>query len=263
MVRGKPVLERRTIPTTVRFECLLHDYDYFRARVLEPISASIDVDTWSRYRRETHNPSPAQTFPHWRSCSLSNDAYSRRFVEQRWRSMDTSSTGVATTERTASDHVQEHALKTWFRTVPWARGAQVLIIVSLAVALLATVRDLGHDHFTLLAKPYAASLGLALAAVLSLFLVWYRLLARISHRPVPLLVALRVFAYSWFGRDVPGRVWSSVGKVYIGATFGRSDRRVDAGFATGTDSSPTLPTSVWHCSFCFFCSPAKSIVPQF
>ena len=60
---------RETIPTTVRFECLLHDYDYFRARVLEPISASIDVDTWSRYCRETHNPSPAQTFPHWRSWS--------------------------------------------------------------------------------------------------------------------------------------------------------------------------------------------------
>ena len=136
--------------------------------------------------------------------------------------MDTSSTGVATTERTASDHVQEHALKTWFRTVPWARGAQVLIIVSLAVVLLATVRDLGHYDFTLLAKPYAASLGLALAAVLSLFLVWYRLLARISHRPVPLLVALRVFAYSWLGRYVPGRVWSSVGKVYVGARFGLS-----------------------------------------
>ena len=136
--------------------------------------------------------------------------------------MDTSSTGVATTERTASDHVQEHALKTWFRTVPWARGAQVLIIVSLAVVLLATVRDLGHYDFTLLAKPYAASLGLALAAVLSLFLVWYRLLARISHRPVPLLVALRIFAYSWLGRYVPGRVWSSVGKVYVGARFGLS-----------------------------------------
>jgi hypothetical protein len=58
---------RETIPTTVRFECLIRDYDYFRARLLEPISSSIGVDTWSRYCRETHNPSPAQTFPHWRS----------------------------------------------------------------------------------------------------------------------------------------------------------------------------------------------------
>ena len=136
--------------------------------------------------------------------------------------MATTSTGVATTERTSRDPVQEHAVKTWFRRFPWARAAQVLIIVSLAVVLLATVRDLGHYDFTLLAKPVRCSLGLALAAVLSLFFVWYRLLARISHQPVPVLVALRIFAYSWLGRYVPGRVWSSVGKVYVGARFGLS-----------------------------------------
>jgi glycosyltransferase 2 family protein len=136
--------------------------------------------------------------------------------------MDTSSTGVATAERATRDPVQEHGWKTWFRRVPWARAAQGLIIVSLAVVLVATVRDLGSYDFTLLAKPYAASLGLALCAVLSLFLVWYRLLARISHRPVPLFVALRIFAYSWLGRYVPGRVWSSVGKVYVGKGLGLS-----------------------------------------
>lgn len=58
---------RENIPTTVRFECLVRDYEYFRARLLEPISAHIGVETWSRYCREAHNPSPAQTFPHWRS----------------------------------------------------------------------------------------------------------------------------------------------------------------------------------------------------
>ena len=215
---------RENIPTTVRFECLLRDYDYFCSRVLEPISAHIrrrDVESIL-----SRDPQPQSRTGISALAELGPRAtvrVSRRFVEERWRSMDTSSTGVATaTERTASDHVQEHALKTWFRSVPWARVAQVLIAVSLAVVLLATVRDLGNFDFTLLAKPYAASLGLALAAVLSLFLVWYRLLARISHQPVPLWVALRVFAYSWLGRYVPGRVWSSVGKVYVGARLGLS-----------------------------------------
>jgi uncharacterized membrane protein YbhN (UPF0104 family) len=131
--------------------------------------------------------------------------------------MDTSSIGVATPERSTSDAATEPRPRRW-----WAWAAQGLILVSLAVVFLATVRDLGSYDFTLLAKPYAASLGLALGAVLSLFLVWYGLLARISHRPVPLFGALKVFAYSWLGRYVPGRVWSSVGKVYVGARLGLS-----------------------------------------
>jgi hypothetical protein len=62
---------RQHISTTVRFERLLRDYDYFRMHLLEPISARVTADTWQRYCRERHNPSPTLSFPHW--CDWSRD----------------------------------------------------------------------------------------------------------------------------------------------------------------------------------------------
>ena len=58
---------RTHISTTVRFERLLQDYEYFRAHLLEPISAEVAPDTWRRYCQERHNPSPTLSFPHWRN----------------------------------------------------------------------------------------------------------------------------------------------------------------------------------------------------
>ena len=137
--------------------------------------------------------------------------------------MDTSSTGVATTtERQIEDKAHAHASTTRFRRLPWGRLAQVLIVVSLAVVFLATMRDLRGYDFTILPWPFAASLVLAFSTILSLFYAWYRLIVRVSRRSVPLFGALRIFAYSWLGRYVPGRVWSSVGKVYVGAKLGLS-----------------------------------------
>ena len=116
----------------------------------------------------------------------------------------------------------EHVLKTQSRSVPWAHVAQFAIVVSLVAVFIVTVRDLRGYHFTVLPRPYAASLVLGLGAVLSLFFLWYRLIARVSHQHVPFFGAMRIFAYTWLGRYLPGRIWSSVGKVFVGSRFGLS-----------------------------------------
>ena len=118
--------------------------------------------------------------------------------------------------------MQAQVVKTWLGGLPWGRIAQVVIIGSLAVVFVVTIRDLRGYDFTLLPGRYAAGLALALGAVLSIFYTWFRLIARVSGRSVPLGQAVSVFAASWLGRYVPGRVWSSVGKVYVGSKLGLS-----------------------------------------
>ncbi len=113
-------------------------------------------------------------------------------------------------------------MKNPFRDVSWGRIGQVGIVFSLGLVLLTTIRDLrGHD-FTILPTPLAASLVFGLGAILSLVYLWYLLIARISSQPVSFFVAVRTFAHSWLGRYLPGRIWSSVGKVYVGSRFGLS-----------------------------------------
>jgi uncharacterized membrane protein YbhN (UPF0104 family) len=114
---------------------------------------------------------------------------------------------------------------TQFEKLPnarWGRLGYIIIVASLALVLLATVRDLNGYHFSISPWPLAASIALAFSTVFALFLAWYWLLVRVSGQPVPWLEAIRIFAYSWLGRYVPGRVWSSVGKVYVGGRLGLS-----------------------------------------
>ncbi len=78
-----------------------------------------------------------------------------------------------------------------------------------------------HPAFLILSFIFGA------ANVISLAWIWKKIYTKLeSNTQVSKWVFCKIFIYSWIGRYLPGKLWMSFGKIFIGARYGLSRKKL-------------------------------------
>jgi len=113
----------------------------------------------------------------------------------------------------------------------WSRWGKWLIVTAVLICLIPTLRRSFQDAAHL-PMPHPGWISVALALFLVHYLIqafgWHGIL-RALGQPVPIRVSLRMYYLSLLARWMPGRVWYSATRLYLGRTSGLSVTAVSFG----------------------------------